>query len=95
MTDTKTIALTWLLNFLQKQGVAVLVTLGFTVFFAIRMNRLEDRLDDCQSSREDARIERVVTSNQAVISALETLIGKLEHSIPNEPSPLIKTRFKK
>ena len=95
VTDMKTIALTWLLNFLQKQGAAMLVTLGFTVFFAFRMNRLEERLDDCQSSREDARIERVVSSNQAVINALETLIGKLEYSIPNQPSPLIKTRFKK
>ena len=78
MTDMKTIALTWLLNFLQKQGAAMIVTLGFAVFFAWKTNRLEDRLDACQTAKEDARIGQVISSNQSVIRAIETLIGKLE-----------------
>ena len=94
MTDVKTIALTWLLNFFEKQGAGMLVTLGFASFFAWKTNRLEDRLDACQNAREEARIvqvEQVVQSSDAVIRAIETLIGKME----TQSSPVIKTRFKK
>lgn len=87
----KTIALTWLLNFLEKQGVGLLVTLGFAAFFAYRTNHLETRLDACQSAREDTRIQQVVNSSESVIRAIETLIGRLE----SEPASAIKTRFKK
>lgn len=87
----KTIALTWLLNFLQKQGAAMIVTLGFAVFFAWRTNRLEDRLDACQSAKEHAQIQQVVGSSEAVIRAIETLIGKLEP----QPTSIIKPRLKR
>lgn len=85
----KTIALTWLLNFLQKQGATMIVTLAFAVFFAWKTNRLEDRLDACQNARENAQIQQVVNSSESVIRAIETLIGRLE------PQTTVKTRLKK
>ena len=86
----KTIALTWLLRFLEKQGAGMIVTLLFAAFFAWKTNRLEDLLDACQNARENAQIQQVVSSSESVIRAIETLIGRLEPQ-----STVIKTRFKK
>lgn len=90
MTDAKTIALTWLLRFAEKQGIAVLLAIAISLFFGWKMHRLEQRLDDCQSAREDQRIERVVESSEAVIRAIETLIGRLDQA-PAPTSSRIKT----
>lgn len=69
----------------------MLVTLGFTVFFAWKTNHLEDRLDLCQNAKEEAKIQQVVNSSESVIRAIETLIGKLEF----EKQSVTKTRFKR
>lgn len=90
VTDMRAIVLTWFLNFMQKQGAAMLVTFGFAVFFAWKTNRLEERLDACQTAKEDERITQVMNSSQSVVNAIETLIGKLEY----EPRTVIKTRSK-
>lgn len=92
MTDAKTIALTWLLRFAEKQGIAILMAVGISLFFGWKMHRLEERLDACQSAKEDTRIERVVQSSEAVIRAIETLIGRLDQE-PAPTSSRIKTRM--
>lgn len=83
--------LTWLLRFAEKQGIAILLAVGISLFFGWKMHRLEERLDACQSAREDIRIQQIVNSSESVIRAIETLIGRME----TEPASSIKTRFKK
>lgn len=74
----KVITLTWLFRLFEKQGFGVLVTLGFAIWFAFKTDRLEQRLDACQTAREDIRIQQVVSSSESVVRAIETLIGKME-----------------
>lgn len=59
------------------------------MFFAWKTNRLEDRLDACQNAKEDARVEKMISSSQSVVRSIETLIGKLEQ----QPNTVIKTRI--
>jgi len=84
--DMKTTALVWLL----RQGSGTVFSVLFGMYFVYKSHQLEQRLDACQNAETSARIEEVVASNQAVINAIETLVGKLEY----RPQPLIKTRIK-
>lgn len=84
--DMKMTALVWLL----RQGSGTIFSVLFGLYFVYRSNQLEERLDACQNAETSARVEEIVASNQAVINAIETLVGKLEY----RPQPLIKTRIK-
>lgn len=69
-TDVKTAFLTWFFN----QGPQFIVTALFCGYFAWKTHQLEMRLDACQN----ANVQQVVASSQSIISAVETLIGKMQ-----------------
>lgn len=68
--DVKAIFATWFF----RQGPQFIVTALFCAYFAWKTHQLETRLDSCQNGK----VEQVISSSNAVINAVETLIGKMQ-----------------
>lgn len=68
--DMKTVFIAWLL----KQGYQTILTLAFAAFFAFKTQQLEIRLDNCQN----AKVDEMAASANAVINAVEVLIGRID-----------------
>lgn len=78
MTDKGTIFLTWLLNLIQKQGFTTILLLVYAGYSNWKFEKMQDRLDTCQTSKAQTETTELIKSNTAVIVAIETLIGKME-----------------
>ena len=77
MTDKTAILLTWLLNFIQKQGFTIFLLVIYAGYSSWKFEKVQDRLDACQTSKYQEETTQLIQSNTAVIVAIETFIGKL------------------